>query len=70
MVLATDGPTSPAGFVGISTRIGLNGLTYQRAAHGIGSLTLGTNKVTVTVTRPKNLAPVVTVYLADVQHCT
>ncbi len=68
VVLATDGPTSPAGFVGISTRAGLNGLRYQRTARGIGSLTLGTNTVTVTVSRLKNFGPVVTVYLDGVQQ--
>ena len=66
-VLATDGPTSPAGFVALSAAVGTSGLRFQRAAHGIGSLTLGTNVVTVTVTKTAPVGVVMTVYLDGVQ---
>lgn len=67
VVLATDGPASPAGFVATSVAVNSTSLKYQRKAQGIGMLTTGTHLVTVNVTKSSTGGAVVTVYLDQVQ---
>jgi Abnormal spindle-like microcephaly-assoc'd, ASPM-SPD-2-Hydin len=67
VALATDGPQSPAGFVGLSVSDNTNGLLFQRKAQGIGVLDAGTHVVAVNVTRDSKLGVVVTVFLDGVQ---
>ena len=67
VVLDTNGRTSPEGFVGLSVKVGPNGLRFQSKAQGIEMLTAGTHTVTVNVTKSGTLGPIVTVYLDGVQ---
>jgi hypothetical protein len=67
IVLATDGPQSPAGFVATSVTVGPNGLKFQRKAQGIGLLSAGTHVVAVNVTKNGKAGAIVTIFLDGVQ---